>query len=136
MTFIPAIKDQQNLVELAHRTLWSTLHAIRIVNDIQTWKTAVQEAIYQYNLMVHQSTGFSPNLLHHGYEVASPGLLHPEGGPANPPNNVPADKIKYTTQMQQLKELICGVVLKNHEEARWPAAKYYIMRAVNLPLNS
>ena len=46
MTFIP--KHQQNLIERANRTLWSTLRAIWIISDITTWKTAVQEAVYQY----------------------------------------------------------------------------------------
>ena len=46
MTFIPAGEHPQNLVEQAHRMLWSTLGAIRIVSDITTWKTAVQEVVY------------------------------------------------------------------------------------------
>ena len=36
MTFIPAGKHQQNLDERAHRTLWSTVRAIRIISDITT----------------------------------------------------------------------------------------------------
>ena len=103
MTFIPASEHQQNLVEWAHRILWSTLRAIWIISDITTWKTAVQEAVYQYNVMLDQSTGFSPNSLHHGYELASPGLLHPEDVPANPPPNAPSDKIKFTRRMQELQ---------------------------------
>ena len=37
LIFIPAMEHQQNLVERAHRTLWSTLQAIRVTNSIDTW---------------------------------------------------------------------------------------------------
>lgn len=85
MSFIPAGEHQQNLVERAHCTLWGVIRAGRLTKDAVTWKAAVQEATYQYNSTTNQSTGFSPNLLHLGYEEASPGLLHPVGIPANPP---------------------------------------------------
>ena len=65
--------------------LWGGNRAIRVTENVTTWKAAVQEVTYQYNCTPHQSTGFSPNLLHHGYDEASPGLLHFEGVPANPP---------------------------------------------------
>merc|ERR1711994_1070446 len=71
MIFIPAGEPQQNLVEQA-----------------------------QYNCMLHTSTGFTPNLLHHGYDTTSPGLLHPEGVPANPPPVTHSDRVKFTTQMK------------------------------------
>ena len=96
----------------------------------------MQEAVYQYNLMTHQLTGFSPNLLHHEYELASLGLLHPEVAPASPPPNAPEDKITFTKSLQELQELICGVVIKNQEEACRQATKYYLMRSMNLPVNS
>ena len=112
MTFILAGKHQQNLVEWAHRILWSTLRAIWIISDITTWKTAVQEAVYQYNVMTNQSIEFSLNLLHHGYQLASP-----EGAPANPLPNAQEDKIKFTKRMQELQQLIRGIVIKNQEEA-------------------
>ena len=62
---------------------------------------------------MHPSTGFSPNLLPLGYEEASPGLLHPEGMPANPPPIAAADRMKFTKQMRELKNLIRGIVIKN-----------------------
>ena len=106
------------------------------MRDITKWKTAVQEATYQYNATIHQSTGFSPNLLHHGYDEASPGLLHPEGVPANLPPTTQEDRIKFTKRVQEMKELIRGIVIKNQEEAHHQAAKYYMMRALQLPINS
>ena len=75
----------------------------------------MQEAVYQYNTTSHQATGFFPHLLHYGYEHASPGLLHPEGMPANLPLNTQADKMKFTRTMQKVHELIRGIVLKNQE---------------------
>ena len=49
MLFIPAGEHQQNLVERAHCTLWEVIRAIRVTKYATTWKTAVQEATYQYN---------------------------------------------------------------------------------------
>ena len=113
MSFIPTGEHQQNLVERVHRTLWGVIKAILVVSDIRTWKTAVQEATYQYNATGHQSTGFLPNSLHHGYDEASPGLLHPKGVPINPPPMTQADRIKFMKRVQQMKELICGIMIKN-----------------------
>ena len=112
------------------------LHAIRVVKDITMWNAAVQEAVYQDNSIPHQSTGFSPKLLHHGYEHASPGLLHPEGVPANPLPNMQVDKMKFTKMMQEMCKLFRGIVLKNQESAHKRADKHYLMRAINLPINS
>ena len=47
LSFIPAGKHQQNLVERACRTLWSTLHTIRVIKSVDTWKAAIREATYQ-----------------------------------------------------------------------------------------
>ena len=104
MSSIPAGEHQQNLVERAHCTLWGVIRALPLTKDAVTWKAAVQEATYQYNSTTHQSTGFSPNLLHLGYEEASPGLLHPEGILANPPPVAAADRMKINNQMRELKD--------------------------------
>ena len=80
--------------------------------------------------------GFSPNLLHHGYDEASLDLLHPEGVPANPPPTTQEDKIKFMKRVQEMKELIHGIVVRIQEEAHRQAAKYYMMRAFQLPINS
>ena len=136
MLFIPAGEHQQNLVERAHCTLWEVIRAIRVTKDATTWKTAVQEATYQYNCTPHQLTGFSLNLLHHSYDEASPGLLHPEGVPTNPPPVTQVDRIKFTTQVQQMKDLIRDIVIKNKNEAHRRAAKYYLMRSIQIPINS
>ena len=82
LVFIPAGEHQQNLVERAHRTLWSVICAICVTKDTLTWRAAIAESTYQYNCTVHNTTGYTPNLLHHGYDNPSPGLLHPEGVPA------------------------------------------------------
>ena len=84
MVFIPAGEHQQNLV----------ICAIRVTQDQVTWRAAISESTYQYNCTLHSSTGFAPNLLHHGYETTSPGLLHPEGVPANPPPVTHPDRVK------------------------------------------
>ena len=128
MTFIPAGEHQQKL--------WSTLRAIKVVKSVDTWKAALQEAVYQYNTACHQARGFSPQLLHHGYEHAGPGLLCPKGVPADPPLNTPEDKIKFTKTMQQVRKMTWGIVLKNQQSDHRRAEKYYIMRTVNLPLYS
>ena len=109
MTFIPASEHQQKL--------WSTLQAIKVVKSVNTWKAALQEAIYQHNTAFHQETDFSPQLLHHGNEHAGPGLLHPEGVPTNPPLNTPENKIKFSKTMQEVRKLIRGIVLKNQQSA-------------------
>ena len=95
MSFIPAGEHQQNLVERAHRTLWSVIRALRVTKDPVTWRVAVREVTYQYNASVHLSTGFTPNLLHLGFEVSSPGLLHPDGVPAAPPPTTHTDWLKF-----------------------------------------
>ena len=41
LTFIPAGEHQQNFVERAHRTIWSTLLAIRVMKNFNTWKAAL-----------------------------------------------------------------------------------------------
>ena len=133
MTYIPAGEHQQNLVERAHRTLWYVIRAIRITKDSITWKAAIAESTYQYNCAVHSGTGFSPNLLHHGYENPSPGLLHPEGVPANPPPVTSADKIKFMSAMKAMKNLIKDIVVRNQEAAHKRAAKYYLHRTINIP---
>ena len=97
------------------------------MKDQVTWRAAITESTYQCNCTVHTSTGFTPNLLHHGYDTPSPGLLHPEGVPANLPPVTQADRVKFTTQMQQMKELIRGIVIKNQEAAHRRAAHYYLM---------
>ena len=125
MLFIPAGEHQQNLVERAHRTLRGVIRALCLTKDAVTWKAVVREATHQYNSTTHQSTGFTPNLLHLGYEEASPGLLHPEGIPANPPPVAVADRMKLTNQMRELKDLIRGIIIKNQDEACRRAAKYY-----------
>ena len=136
MVYIPAGEHQQNLVERAHRTLWSVLRAIRVLKCKETWRAALSESTYQYNSTVHTATGYTPNLLHHGYDNPSPGLLHPEGVHANPPPITQADRVKFTTKMREVKELIRGIVVKNQEAAHRRAAKYYTMRTLSLPLNS
>ena len=117
MSFIPAGGHQQNLVERTHHTLWGVIRALRLTENAVTWKAAIREALYQYNRTRHSTTDFTQNLLHHGYDEASPGLLHPEGVPANPPPVAPADRIKFTQQMAELKELIRGIVIKNQDDA-------------------
>ena len=136
IVFIPAGEHQQNLVERAHRMLWGVIRAICVTKDATTWKTAVQEVTYQYNCTPHHLTGFSPNLLHHGYDEASPRLLHPEGVLPKPPPVTQADRIKFTTQVQQMKNLICGIIIKNQNEAHRRVAKYYLMRSLQILINS
>ena len=63
LVFIPAGEHQQNLVERAHRTLWSVICAIRVTKDQLTWRAAIAESTFQYNSTVHTSTGYTPNLL-------------------------------------------------------------------------
>ena len=46
------------------------------------------------------------------------------------------DRIKFTTQMQQMKDLIRGIVVKNQQEAHKRAAKYYLMLTTQIPVNS
>ena len=123
-------------MERTHRTLWGIIRAIRVIGDVTTWKTAVQEATYQYNSTPHQSTGYSPNLLHHGYDKVSPGLLHPEGVPANPPLTTQEHRIKFKKQVEQIQTLILDIVMKNQNEAHPRAAKSYLMRTLQLPVNS
>ena len=53
MSFIPEGEHQQNLVERAHRTLWSVIRALGVTNDPVTWRAAVCKATYQYNACVH-----------------------------------------------------------------------------------
>ena len=87
--------------------LCSTLQTIRVMKSVDTWKAALQEATYQYNLFQYQTSGFSPHLLHYGYEPAGPGLLHPKGVQAKPPINTPQDKIKFTKHKQEFREFLC-----------------------------
>ena len=47
-----------------------------------------------------------------------------------------ADRIKFTAQMQQMKELIRGIVIKNQQEAHQRAAKYYLMHTTRFPVSS
>ena len=101
-----------------------------------TWRAAVREATYQYKASVHLSTGFSPNLLHLGFEVSSPGLLHLDDIPAAPPPTAHANRLKFFNQLREMQELIKGVVACNQGEAHRRAAKYYLMRVVLLPANS
>ena len=136
MSFIPAGEHQQNLVERAHRTLWSVIRALRVTTDPVTWRAAVREATYQYNASVHTATGFSPNLLHLGCKTTSPGLLHPSGVPAAPPPTAPDDRLKFYNQLRDMQEIIRGIVARNQGEAHRRAAKYYLMRAVSIPVNS
>ena len=136
MSFISASEHQQNLVERAHRTLWSVIRVLRVTNDPVTWRAAVREATYQYNVSVHTATGFTPNLLHLGCETTSPGLLHPTGVPAAPPPTAPDDRLKFFNQLRDMQELIKGIVARNQSEAHRRAAKYYLMRAVSIPANS
>ena len=136
LMFIPAGEHQQNLVERAHRTLWSVIRVIRVTKDQVTWRAAISESTKQYNWTVHTSTGFTPNLLHHGYDNPSPGLLHPKGVPPNPPPVTQADRVKFTTKMREMKELIHEIVIKNQEAAHRRMAKYYLMRTISIPVNS
>ena len=136
MSFIPAGKHQQNLVERAYRMLWSVIQALRVTSDPVTWRAAVREATYQYNACVHLSTGFTPNLLHLGFEKSSSGLLHPNGVPAAPPPTAPADRLKFFNQLRDMQELIRGIVTRNQGEAHRRAVKYYLMRTVSIPVNS
>ena len=70
-----------------------------MVGNLSTWKSTIAEATYAYNAVKHSTTGFTPHLLHMGQEVASPGLMHPEYMPANPPVSAPKDKLQFTTQI-------------------------------------
>ena len=67
--------------------------------------------------------------------VLGSGLLHLEGVPPNPLPNTPADKMKFIRLMQEVCELIRGIVLKNQEGPQRRAEKYYVMRTCRLPLN-
>ena len=73
---------------------------------METWKAAISEALYQYNLVVYQSTGYTPQLLHNGQEVSHPGLLHPDQVPANIPVHTHEDLTKFTKRMQDLRLLL------------------------------
>ena len=136
MSFIPAGEHQQNLVEWAHSTLWAVIRALRVTTDPVTWRAAVREATYQYNASVHTSTGFSPNLLHFGCETTHPGLLHPSGMPAAPPPTAPNERLKFYNQLREMKVIIQGIVARNQGEAHRRAAKYDLMKTLNLPPNS
>ena len=41
------------------------------------------------------------------------------------------DRIKFTKRVQEMKELICGIVIKNQNEAQRRADKYYLMISSN-----
>ena len=73
--FIPAGEHQLNLVERAHGTLWEALKAIRLSNSATTWQAAINQAVYSYNTAKHSTTGFTPQFLHNGQQVAAPGLI-------------------------------------------------------------
>ena len=50
-----------------------------------------------------------------------------------PPPVTHPDRVKFTTQMKQMKELIRRIVIKNQEAAHRHAAHYYLMRTVAIP---
>merc|ERR1712055_400794 len=132
MRYIPAGEHQLNACERTHKTLWGALRAIRVVGDLETWRSAVAEATYSYNITRHATTRFTPHLLHMGQEVPSPRLMYPEYMPANPPVSAPGDKIKFTLQLKEIQDLLGGVVKRNSEEAHRRTAQYYMQRTLNL----
>ena len=87
---------------------------------IRNWdmKTQVSKVTYQYNSSVHRSTSYTPNLLHTVHEMCSPGLLNPDGIPADTPLSLPANKVNLTKQMMEQK-------LWDRESCRG-ARKHYI----------
>ena len=110
--------------------------AIRVVGDLATWKSAVAEATYSYNVAKHTTTRFSPHLLHMGQEAPTPGLMYPEYMPANPPVSAPEDKLKFTTQLREIQDLLGGMVKRNSEEAHRRTSKFYMNRVMKLEENT
>ena len=62
--------------------------------------------------------------------------MHPEYMPANPPVSAPKDKLKFTSQMRELRELLRGVVRRNSEEAHRRTAQYYMQHVLQLEENT
>ena len=83
--YIPTAEHHLNLVERAHRSLWDIIRAVRMDNRFNSFKSALAEAAYAYNVAVHRSTGFAPATLHTGQLMFSPGILHLDNAPPLPP---------------------------------------------------
>ena len=132
LQFIPAGEHQENLVERVHSTIWKSIRAIRIDGDITSWRIAIAEATYAYNIARHQTTGFTPYLLHFAHKVPSPGLMHPDTVPANPEPATRESKMQFTQKLQDVKRLLTGMVERNTAKAHQQAARYYRDRTIGL----
>ena len=101
------------------------MKAIRLANSADTWQAAINQAVYSYNMTKHSTTGFTPQFLHNGQQVAAPGLIYPDEQPPNPPVEDPNNKLKYATALQDVQKLLRGVVDRNCRAAQRRTARYY-----------